>query len=755
MSIAGSDFFGPSGGGGSGVSQIVAGTNVTVSPAGGTGVVTVNSTATAGTNLGWSVAAAIKTGGGVTVATVNGAYHPLSELYGTLAAAQADFPFVTNLAQTRDWCAIEAADLVAGTMGTLYIGHGVWAVADTVVFGQGQILGEVVLGAGAGADGTVIRAVSPWTGYATTGYGGMVVRADSQQCHIGDIQVDANKTATDAFVIANTAEGLVQKVAAQNAIRHNIVADNNTTIPVGFNDGTVMTVIAGFNGGTLDVQTVSVGAATSGTFTLTTHLAVPTIVQIRNITTGGTLTGGVTYGYKVTALNGAGETLPSPEVQLAVPAGTNTNQVALRCDPVIGATGYNWYGRTAGGPWLKMATTGNAFNDNGSITPAGSPPVVDTTGYTTGPIAYNALASTVQAALVALTSVGNAPNTRPNVTVAGAAPTWTCTFQGQCVGLQGLMTMDTSLLVGFTGTAVTHTTPGVFGCGLYSDTGQGGDNGPMIVIGPRMISNNGQGIQWSPAGLHTIGGDIEGNNGFGIQLSFVSDATTCTDCNIDRPWLEGNYAGGGRHGGAAVRNLVNEMTDVQPFTSAGPNSNGGTNAFRMTNSGWTVHDTGASESATPQELSFYANGPANWSVLQSTENNGATPSQLLLNGTTIFMFGYPAGFNTGGATTATLIGGVTAVSLQAGSNDIAGTVLFTTPAAAAYPLDCVTIAFGTARPNANYHVLLTVEPTAAATTANAAIQPYVRSKTTSGFVIGLAAGTAAATAMVVSYFGMG
>lgn len=35
------------------------------------------------------------------------ASHPLSEVYGTLAAAQVDFPFVTSLSQERDWAAIQ------------------------------------------------------------------------------------------------------------------------------------------------------------------------------------------------------------------------------------------------------------------------------------------------------------------------------------------------------------------------------------------------------------------------------------------------------------------------------------------------------------------------------------------------------------------------------------------------------------------------------------------------------------------------
>lgn len=40
-------------------------------------------------------------------AVADGTSHPLSELYGNLAAAQVDFPFVTALTQQRDWAALQ------------------------------------------------------------------------------------------------------------------------------------------------------------------------------------------------------------------------------------------------------------------------------------------------------------------------------------------------------------------------------------------------------------------------------------------------------------------------------------------------------------------------------------------------------------------------------------------------------------------------------------------------------------------------
>src|SRR5665213_2986575 len=41
--------------------------------------------------------------------SLDGTYHPLSSYYGSLAAAQVDFPFATALTQTAEYCAVKAA----------------------------------------------------------------------------------------------------------------------------------------------------------------------------------------------------------------------------------------------------------------------------------------------------------------------------------------------------------------------------------------------------------------------------------------------------------------------------------------------------------------------------------------------------------------------------------------------------------------------------------------------------------------------
>lgn len=96
------------------------------------------------------------------------------------------------------------------------------------------------------------------------------------------------------------------------------------------------------------------------------------------LTTGtGALTTG-TYWYRVSAINANGETLASTQTSHAItgPAGVNVTWGA-----VVGATGYNVYGRASGGELLIGSVGAGilAFLDDGSVTPAGSLPIANTT----------------------------------------------------------------------------------------------------------------------------------------------------------------------------------------------------------------------------------------------------------------------------------------------------------------------------------------------------------------------------------------
>lgn len=99
--------------------------------------------------------------------------------------------------------------------------------------------------------------------------------------------------------------------------------------------------------------------------------------------TGGSLTGGQTYYYKVTGIDAGGnESSASPELSVAVTAGTNTNTVTLNLGGSTGYVSYRVYrGTTAGGESAYQTYTpsgvnwaGGTFMDTGAAGTAATPP---------------------------------------------------------------------------------------------------------------------------------------------------------------------------------------------------------------------------------------------------------------------------------------------------------------------------------------------------------------------------------------------
>lgn len=114
-----------------------------------------------------------------------------------------------------------------------------------------------------------------------------------------------------------------------------------------------------------------------GADTVAQVLQVPTNVALTTSASGGTVAAG-THGYRVTALNGAGETTASAEVTIVTTGSTST--VTVTWPAVPGATSYKVYGRTASSE-LLMGTVSAApasafysFLDDGSVTPSGALP---------------------------------------------------------------------------------------------------------------------------------------------------------------------------------------------------------------------------------------------------------------------------------------------------------------------------------------------------------------------------------------------
>jgi hypothetical protein len=103
------------------------------------------------------------------------------------------------------------------------------------------------------------------------------------------------------------------------------------------------------------------------------NLAVPSSVTV---TPTGSTSNGVTYGYRIAALNAVGTTLASATATTSVGYTTLTaghyNLVSWSAVP--GATSYKVYGRTSGSELLMATVTTTNYQDTGAATPSGALP---------------------------------------------------------------------------------------------------------------------------------------------------------------------------------------------------------------------------------------------------------------------------------------------------------------------------------------------------------------------------------------------
>ena len=158
----------------------------------------------------------------------------------------------------------------------------------------------------------------------------------------------------------------------------------------------------------------------------------PVISGITSVSTGGTIHGGTTRYYKITAVNASGETTASAEMSYAVPAGTNTNVVTVSWGAVTGAVTYNPYESATTGTEGKL-TSGIAttyFQDTGSHSPGASPPSSNTTGYGYQRVAVTANSTNFPNAVGRSISNGTAVTFPAPVSVAWATLLGWCAFDG-------------------------------------------------------------------------------------------------------------------------------------------------------------------------------------------------------------------------------------------------------------------------------------------------------------------------------------
>jgi uncharacterized protein YkvS len=192
---------------------------------------------------------------------------------------------------------------------------------------------------------------------------------------------DSNSYENLTLTTSGTGDVIVDIAGSTMGFR--IVGTETTVFNV---DGSGNVVIGGVNSSNADL-TVKRNITTQGGNLALGSLATPSGVAVTPVGTAGS----TTYGYRISAINGNGETIAATTVSTATGNATlsATNYNRITWSAVTGATGYKVYGRTSSSE-LYMATVNSPtllYNDTGTVTPSGALPTSNTTG---GTITYPA-----------------------------------------------------------------------------------------------------------------------------------------------------------------------------------------------------------------------------------------------------------------------------------------------------------------------------------------------------------------------------
>jgi len=155
-------------------------------------------------------------------------------------------------------------------------------------------------------------------------------------------------------------------------------------------------VIGGVDAGSGDLSVKGDISTLGGNLNLNS-LSTPAGVAV---TPAGT-TGSTTYGYRVSAINGNGETLASTTVSTSSGNSTlsSSDYNHISWSAVVGATGYKIYGRTAGSEQLIGTVNSPTlyYNDASMTAPSGALPTENTTG---GNITYSSSTGPVRSLIL-------------------------------------------------------------------------------------------------------------------------------------------------------------------------------------------------------------------------------------------------------------------------------------------------------------------------------------------------------------------
>lgn len=151
----------------------------------------------------------------------DGASHPLSSAYGTLAAAQAVYPHATALTDEIDWCAIQSALNALGTTGGVCVISKKYLINRGLKFTQANIFGanptspeeNFLLPAGLGGSiisfgNGQIKATASMTSMLTISFTSGNIEPAPQNCLVEGLVLDCNNLA-DCGIYSNWAFGTI------------------------------------------------------------------------------------------------------------------------------------------------------------------------------------------------------------------------------------------------------------------------------------------------------------------------------------------------------------------------------------------------------------------------------------------------------------------------------------------------------------------------------------------------------------------
>lgn len=307
-----------------------------------------------------------------------------------------------------------------------------------------SVTGNTLVNNGGATTNNAIRVASPYSGNITISNNSITDSSCSTTCYSIALE-DGREIALSANTIG---DATLNGIGSYNLGQGEILDNATSTTYSNQRDGNGNLINRGSGALGINTKTITTSLTLQGGMS-NTQLPAPGQPSVGRVGTGGTST----YGYKVTALDGTGETLPSTERVItngnAILDGTNYNTVSWT--EVPGAVQYKVYRNTSNGSpattGLVATVTGGAnitFNDTGIAAGVAAPAANTTGGVTVAGNIQGSTASLSGALAVAGATTLNGPVTATNTVLFKNTTNSNSAFILQDSASLALFTADTS-----------------------------------------------------------------------------------------------------------------------------------------------------------------------------------------------------------------------------------------------------------------------------------------------------------------------